>query len=56
MLITMHLSESETAGYRGDVRVGVRRLAHTTARKMGKRFAQIVGADGRILDVIEVMR
>jgi len=53
-MLTLHLTENETVGYRGAVRVGVKRLALTTARKMGKRFAQIVGSDGRILDVVEV--
>ena len=53
-MLTMHLTETETVGYKGAVRVGAKRLAITTARKMGKRFAQIVGSDGRILDVVEV--
>lgn len=53
-MLTMYLTESETVGYKGLIRASVKRLARSTARKMGKRFAQIVGSDGRILDVVEV--
>ncbi len=52
MLLTMHLSETETQTYavkRDSIRADVVRFA----RKGGQRFAQIVGTDGRILDVLE---
>lgn len=54
LLLTMHLTESETQAYavkRSVIRADALRLA----RKRGQRFAQIVGVDGRILDVLEAM-
>lgn len=52
MLLTMNLSETETQTYaskRDSIRADVLRLA----TQQGRRFAQIVGTDGRILDVLE---
>jgi hypothetical protein len=54
MLLTMHLSESETKAY-ATKRDAIRAAALRLARKRGQRFAQIVGAHGRILDVLEAM-
>lgn len=52
MLLTMNLSESETKAY-ARIRDAVRTDALKRAYKLGRRFAQIVGVDGRILDVLE---
>jgi hypothetical protein len=52
MLLTMNLSESETLAY-ASKREMIRSDALRTAKKQGRRFAQIVGVDGRILDVLE---
>lgn len=52
LLLTMHLSESETQAYAAK-RESIRADALRFARKRGQRFAQIVGVDGRILDVLE---
>lgn len=52
LLLTMHLSDSETLAY-ATKRDMIRADALRAARKRGQRFAQIVGVDGRILDVLE---
>lgn len=52
MLLTMHLSETETQTY-ATARDSIRADALRFARKQGQRFAQIVGTDGRILDILE---
>lgn len=52
LLLTMHLSESETLTY-ASRRDAIRADALRLARKAGQRFAQIVGTDGRIFDVLE---
>lgn len=55
MLLTMHLTVTETAHYaHPDVRAKLRNTARTLAHKSGRRFAQVVGSDGRILDVLEI--
>lgn len=52
MLLTMHLSDNETQAYAAQ-RTVIRADALRLARKSGQRFAQIVSADGRILDILE---
>ena len=54
MLTTMHLTETESNEYRGQRRVEVRAAAVAQAERRGSRFVQVVAADGRILDVLEV--
>lgn len=52
MLLTMHLSMTETLNWRtlgGELRATAARMA----RAKGRRYAQLVGADGRILAVLE---
>jgi hypothetical protein len=53
MLLTMHLSITETISYR-ELRGAIKCLASAHARRSGRRYAQVVGCDGRILDVLEV--
>ena len=53
-MLSMHLSQTETNHYSGAVRVALKTNAARRAYVAGKRFFQIVGADGRILDVGEV--
>lgn len=53
-MVTINLSRSETSRYAGAVRQNERVRARLLAAKLGKRFAQIVGADGKILDCVEV--
>lgn len=50
----MHLSANETNAYRGTVRADIRFRTAEMAYVMGRRFWQVVGANGRILDVGEV--
>jgi hypothetical protein len=52
MLLTMNLSEIETRAY-ATQRAMIRGEALRLARKSGRRFAQIVAVDGRILDILE---
>jgi hypothetical protein len=52
MLMTVHLSETETLAY-ATLRAAIRSDALRRARKGGQRFVQIVGVDGRIRDVLE---
>ena len=52
MLLTMNLNDNETQAYAAR-RATIRGEALRLARKAGRRFAQIVGTDGRILDVLE---
>lgn len=52
MLLTMNLTENETQAY-ATRRAVIRSEAIRLARKAGRRFAQIVGTDGRILDILE---
>jgi hypothetical protein len=52
MLLTMHLTDNETQAY-AIKRASIQADALRLARKRGQRFAQIVGVDGRILDVLE---
>jgi hypothetical protein len=54
LLLTMHLSDSETKAY-ASMRDSIRADALRFARKQNQRFAQIVDANGRILDVLEAM-
>lgn len=54
MLLTMALTEAETADYRGAIRTAIKADARIAAAKRGRRYAQVVGSDGRILDVVEV--
>jgi hypothetical protein len=54
LLLTLNLSETETQTY-ASKRESIRADALRFARKRGQRFAQIVGTDGRILDVLEAM-
>ena len=54
-VLTMYLSERETNHYRGAVRAALKTNAARRAAYAGRRFYQIVGADGRILDVGEVV-
>lgn len=54
-MLTMTLSERETAHYNGEVRRALKSNAAKRAYVAGKRFWQIRAADGvRILDVGEV--
>ncbi len=53
MLTTVHLSTTETLNYTTE-RAALRAFAHQTAWKRGSRFVQLVGSDGRILDIIEI--
>ncbi len=53
MLTTIQLTQNET-NYYPRIRQAMRRLARGWAIYHGRRFAQIVGANGRILDVLEV--
>jgi hypothetical protein len=50
----MHLSTTESLHYAGRVRADLRWRATELAYAKGKRFAQIVAADGRIVDILEV--
>jgi hypothetical protein len=52
MLLTIYLSQTETLAYAA-MRGALRAEARCRAVLRGRRFAQIVGSDGRILDVIE---
>jgi hypothetical protein len=54
MLATIHLSPSETATYCGAERAALIAYARNRAWRHGRRFAQLVGADGQILDIVEV--
>lgn len=53
-MLTMHLSYTESANYAGAVRSEIKATARRMATLRGKRYFQIVGANGRILDVGEV--
>jgi hypothetical protein len=53
-MTTMHLSANETSSYRGTVRADIRFRTAEMAYVMGRRFYQVVGSNGRILDVGEV--
>jgi hypothetical protein len=53
MLLTMHLSVTETINYPA-LRTSLKETARTLAHKHGRRYAQVVGSDGRILDILEV--
>jgi hypothetical protein len=53
-MATMNLSETETLNYRGAVRADLRFRTAELAYSRGKRFWQIVGSNGAILDVGEV--
>jgi hypothetical protein len=53
MLLTMHLSITETINY-SELRGAIKCLASAHARRAGRLYAQVVGCDGRILDVLEV--
>ena len=53
-MLTMYLSVTETKNYAGVVRADLRFRAGELAYARGKRFAQIVDAAGRIVDVLEV--
>lgn len=50
----MYLSQTESLNYHGAVRVSLKTNAARRAYVAGKRFFQIVLADGRIGDVGEV--
>jgi hypothetical protein len=53
-MTTIHLSVTQTLNYAVN-RAALKDDARGLARKAGRRFAQIVGSDGRILDVLEVV-
>jgi hypothetical protein len=53
-MTTMNLSETETKNYRGVLRADIRFRTAEMAYVMGRRFYQVVGSNGRILDVGEV--
>ncbi len=53
MLLTVSLSQSETASYK-TMRNQIKDWTRAHARFHGRRYAQIVSADNRILDVLEV--
>jgi hypothetical protein len=53
-VLTFNLSHTETIHYSGAVRAALKTNAARRAYVAGKRFFQVVGADGRILDVGEV--
>lgn len=53
-MLTMTLSEIETRLYCAAVRAALRENAAKRAYVAGKRFYQIRGVDGRVLDVGEV--
>lgn len=54
----MHLSVTETINWSTSpaLRSALRGTARTLAYKQGRRFAQLVGSDGRILNILEVVR
>jgi hypothetical protein len=54
MLATIYLSPSETATYCGASRASLIAYARNRAWRHGRRFVQLVGADGHILDIVEV--
>lgn len=54
-MTTINLSASETKNYSGAARADLKMYAKRTAVAKGRRFAQIVGSDGRILDVVEAI-
>lgn len=53
MLMTINLSESESLTYSGAARAYLREYAVRTARRLNRRFVQIVAANGNIVDVLE---
>ena len=52
-MLTLHLSLTETLNYT-TLRANIRATARAFEKQRGRRFAQIVAADGRIFDVLEV--
>ena len=52
-MLTMHLSVTESINYAA-LRTSLRAAACKFARNAGKRFAQVVASDGRIVDVLEI--
>lgn len=56
MLLTIHMSENETANYQrcAATRAYLRAYALRTARERGRRFAQLVLSGGGIAAVVEV--
>ena len=53
MLTTIHLNQTETDNYPAR-RAELQASAARWATQHNRRFAQIVGAGGRILDVLEI--
>lgn len=53
MLLTVNLSQSETASY-STMRNDIINWTRAQARFHGRRFAQIVSDDGRIMKILEV--
>ena len=52
-MLTLNLSATESLNY-AVLRTELREAATRHARRTNRRFAQIVAADGRIVDVLEV--
>ena len=52
-MLTLNLSATESLNY-AMLRTEIRAAAVRHARRANRRFAQIVAADGRIVDVLEV--
>ncbi len=52
-MLTLNLSATESLNY-AVLRSELREAATNHARRTNRRFAQIVAADGRIVDVLEV--
>ena len=52
-VLTLNLSLTESLNYAA-LRTELRAVATRHARRTNRRFAQIVAADGRIVDVLEV--
>jgi hypothetical protein len=54
MLTTIHLSAYETSMYCRARRAMILAYCYRQMRKTNRRFGQVVGSDGRILDLVEM--
>lgn len=50
----MNLSAYETTNYRRARRAMILAYCYRQMRKMNRKFGQVVGSDGRILDLVEL--
>lgn len=57
MLLTINMSEAESTNWRTDARTRtyLREFATRTARRLNRRFAQLVLSGGGIAAVVEVL-